>query len=547
VKTIKSIASRAVKNKRSERAVTSKRNDTPPTVFTAPIDEEPKRNYPHQNRPQFNRVSRKTNILKNGLPKARKQFSQLYQEAPNPEPTLEELLRDNRQRRWKLQGAAADLLPGEGVSRCLRRYIPTAQDIQIYEHTRENNIKTHFYGNLQTCSSVWTCAICAAKITERRRKELEKAIGEAKKQGLFVYMATFTFSHTLKMELKDILTRFKRARRAVKSGRFALNFKKKYHIIGCIEVLEVTYGENSNGWHPHTHELIFTDKELNLPEYEAEIRTQWEHEALREGLTMNYHGFKIEATWGAIQDYISKFGHLPQKQPWGTENEMTKGHLKKGRGSDQHLTPFGILEEITEGNENLKKTFIEYAKAFKGRHQLQWTPGLKKRLGVEDKTDEEIAAEREENAVPIISMDKSAWRYVLGNDMRGELLELESAEAIKSTLISIGVPPDEVRIIQTDRVNEHSGGDYEYTPESPGEQPDNMPNIFKKPKETASELAVRLSEYGVTIKAQPCAKCQSRLYRPVLGTYECCNCNPSPLWSYQTIENIKKASNQNIF
>ena len=160
---------------------------------------------------------------------------------------------------------------------------------------------------------------------------------------------------------------------------------------------------------------------------------------------MNEHGYQLDRTFGAIADYIAKFGREPLGTPWGVEAEMTKGHLKHGRGpSVEHLTPFGVLYLVYLGREeSIKPIFKEYARYFKGRHQLNWSSGLRKRLlGDErEKTDEELAQEQKEDAVLLGRLTRAQWRVVLANDARGELLEIARLgdwEFVKAFLADIG-------------------------------------------------------------------------------------------------------------
>jgi hypothetical protein len=98
----------------------------------------------------------------------------------------------------------------------------------------------------------------------------------------------------------------------------------------------------------------------------------------------------MNRTYGAVQDYITKYGHEPEGKPWGVESEMVKGHTKQGRG-EQHWTPFGLLGAIADGFEELAPHFQEYAAVFKGRKQLNFSPGFKACYQEEEKTDEELA------------------------------------------------------------------------------------------------------------------------------------------------------------
>ena len=91
---------------------------------------------------------------------------------------------------------------------------------------------------------------------------------------------------------------------------------------------------------------------------------------------MNEHGFQLDRTFGAVADYVAKFGREHLREPWGAAAELTKSHLKRGR-RNEHLTPFAMLELISLGYDELEPIFREYALWFKGKHQLVWSAGLR--------------------------------------------------------------------------------------------------------------------------------------------------------------------------
>ena len=336
-----------------------------------------------------------------------------------------ETARWSRLLRWALQAEACAILSNERVAACLRDLNPMAVSVEML-HNPEHQVA--HYSGLVICGSVWLCPLCAAKISERRREELMRAIASHIAGQGAVYMATYTISHTRYDDLARLLHAFLRARKRLKQGKYAQGRKRGASVVGTISVLETTWS-SLNHWHPHVHELIFTLHQQDAPamlRYEAESRTAWRQAAQREGLSMNDHGYRLDRTFGAVADYIAKFGREPVGTPWGVEAEMTKGHLKRGRGPLEHLTPFGVLYQVYQGREDLIPVFKEYARHFKGRHQLTWSAGLRKRLlGDErEKTDEELATEEREEAVLLGRLTRRQWRIVLANDVRGELLEV---------------------------------------------------------------------------------------------------------------------------
>ena len=278
--------------------------------------------------------------------------------------------REVRLARWRLQRQAQRLLPDEPVAFCMRRLRGSTVDI-CYSPSHQS---AHFRG-LMTCGSVWVCPICAAKIAERRHAELEQAIASCIAQGGSVYLATYTVSHHEYDTLPELLKAFLAARIRAKQGRTAQRFQKQFEIIGTVSVREVTWCKQ-NGWHPHCHELVFFAHEIDAEAYAKAMSQQWEKSAAHEGLSMNAHGFRLDRTYDTIADYMAKFDKMPSKTSWGAAAELTKAHLKRGRG-EEHLTPFAILERISQGENELRPLFLEYAQCFKGKHQLVWSPGLR--------------------------------------------------------------------------------------------------------------------------------------------------------------------------
>src|SRR5256885_17042652 len=49
---------------------------------------------------------------------------------------------------------------------------------------------------IMVCGSVWVCPLCAAKISEHRRVELEQAIARCIATGGAGYLTTYTIAHT---------------------------------------------------------------------------------------------------------------------------------------------------------------------------------------------------------------------------------------------------------------------------------------------------------------------------------------------------------------
>ncbi|HXR66158.1 MAG TPA: hypothetical protein VN729_09545, partial [Ktedonobacteraceae bacterium] len=280
------------------------------------------------------------------------------------------------------------------------------------------------YSGLMACGSVWICPVCAASISERRRQELEVAINRCIELGGSVYLVTYTVAHKRYDDLGKLLSNFLSARRKSKQGWAAQELRKRFNILGTISAQEVTWSK-LNGWHPHCHELVFFASEIDIAEYTEFASKQWHKAAEHMGLSMNDHGFSAIRTNNVVADYVAKYGREPVHKMWGAAAEMTKAHLKNGH-MQEHLTPFSMLALIAQGCNELKPLFVEYARCFKGKHQLVWSAGLRSLLKAEEpeKSDLQLVSEPEETAILLGSLTYEQWRQVLLKDARGRLLEI---------------------------------------------------------------------------------------------------------------------------
>jgi hypothetical protein len=277
---------------------------------------------------------------------------------------------------------------------------------------------SYHYKGLATCGSVHTCTICASKIQERRRLEVAKAITYAASIDRSPFMVSFTFPHRLDQPLHLLLAMQQEAIKKLRQRRAYLALMLRCKSAGRIRSLEVTHGQN--GWHPHTHELLFLDREASAEWIREELACQWLKACTSVGLfrpgidsEADFLRYSVDARAGdeGAAGYLAK---MDDQSKWGLSHELTKSSSKQGRRAGVH--PFRLAEQ-----DATSELFLEYVYAMKGQRQLVWSRGLKTAVGVDEKTDEEIAQEETakiENQIPIAP---DAWRHVLGNDARWEL------------------------------------------------------------------------------------------------------------------------------
>jgi hypothetical protein len=324
--------------------------------------------------------------------------------------------------RWALQAEARAIMPNEEVAKCLR--VPHSVTVDVLHDPKHQ--KGHYAG-LCTCGSVWMDPICAAKISERRRDECTRGMVRMNDLEFPMFMMTNTIKHGRYDDLGKLLAGFLDAHHGLWKNWAGRAVKKDFGIIGTIRALEVTWGYGT-GWHPHVHEILFAGQHfVEEDELADRLWKAWKTETSRVGLAVNRKAFDFNRTKGAAQDYMTKFGRAPIKTPWGVEHEVSKAHIKQSRVSGR-FSPFGLLLGVYEGHSELVPVFREYATYFKGKRQVHWSKGLKAMLlDEEEKTDKELAAERVEEAVLLGRLTREQWHAVLGNDIRGELLQVANS------------------------------------------------------------------------------------------------------------------------
>lgn len=318
-----------------------------------------------------------------------------------------------RAAKYSLQNQALKLLPNERVRFCLRHRIDASKGVQVrYNETRE---QAH-YANVQRCGSVWTCPICSAQISEGRREELKQGMkafqgkGKSQDAGGMVYLLTLTNAHHHGDNLTQLLEGQKKALHRLWTLRKSREMFKSLGKVGHITATEVTHG--SNGWHPHYHILLFFDTSIDVQKLRDFIAVCWQNCCEKSGLKTPSLEHGCDLREGKYADhYVSK---------WGLEDEVTKGHIKKGK--QDSLTPWDLLKLSEEGCEKSGHLFQVFAAAFKGKRQLSWSKGLKSLLGVDEVEDEELAEVTEKESIEVDLLDIELWSLILRYQSRAEYL-----------------------------------------------------------------------------------------------------------------------------
>lgn len=283
---------------------------------------------------------------------------------------------------------------------------------------------SYVHTHIAHCSNVWLCPLCASKIQTRRTEEVETAIKWAEANGLQVVMFTHTASHKANYALKEFGVRFQKAYRGTMKQVYRL---RKLYEEGNIKAVEFTFSE-ANRWHKHFHVLSFLKKECDVDEYYKLLQKAWEKQCAKVGLldTSNEKAVKdfrlhgLDMTKGA-QESLARYTNKSASE-WTISDEMTKSVLKIGKNKE-HMTPFQMVVEIATTKDmnyryRLIDAFFEYALYTKGLHQIDWSNGLKEKVGLKDLTDEELMDEENDDAEYIAGLTVAHWHQLRSKYLR---------------------------------------------------------------------------------------------------------------------------------
>lgn len=356
-----------------------------------------------------------------------------YTKSATP-PSLRAKLQGDRAMRYELLSSARALFLHEGKKADLEhphdwhrtakcKWINVGGFVGVHA-SREHS--SAFYSGIMTCGSVWACPICAAKVQERRREEVSQAVAWADSEGLQSAMVTLTFPHYQWQNLKDLLSQQADALHRLRAGAPWKRFKDATGYEGLIRSLELTIGVN--GWHPHTHELWFIKDDVSADAMKDRILERWRNCCARAGLldlknaaqvkAFDAHAVDVKGHCRA-SDYLAK---QDDSRHWGVDSEIAKASTKQGRAKGQH--PFRLLALAQEGDKKAGAKFVEYADSLKGKRQLFWSAGLKKKVKVEEISDEEVAEQKRDKADLLGYLTPFDWKLIRATGKRAQVLDV---------------------------------------------------------------------------------------------------------------------------
>lgn len=311
------------------------------------------------------------------------------------------------------------------VINCTRSRIDNHTKPEIW-HSKQSDRAS--YHKVQLCGSVWTCPTCSRKINVGRQKQIQRCYDLFQQQKHSdVMLITFTVPHGWSDKTADTLSMLKQAdggylqkswgyRTIVGYNKVLKGVKTRIAspiaYVGRVSATEITYGKH--GAHPHLHQLWFFDKRLSLQEVEqlrADLFREWAVACVAAGLPKPNEfapplrrghrgkalGVDVRRALSAAE-YMAKSGN--SERTWGPEKEMASSHTKT---SKKGRSPFQLLFDAANGDEHAGELFRDFSAATLGRHQLEFSHSLRRRLeelGVDDLDvgDEELAQQLAEDA-----------------------------------------------------------------------------------------------------------------------------------------------------
>lgn len=266
------------------------------------------------------------------------------------------------------------------------------------------------FKGIKVCGNIWGCPVCAARISQARRAEMNTLLAWARKHGFIPVMLTLTARHGVEDRLGDML-------KAMKAAKQRLRQRAEWRrlpVVGTVTATEITHG-TWHGWHPHFHEIVLLEasSEAEALEMVAPLGNAWRVSLRAFGLDGAAAAFDAQGAASA-GDYVSK---------WGVAEEITLSGSKRGRTgkAGKGRSPRELVRLAGAGDDEARDLWLEFfaATSVRRRRQLVWTPGLKDRCGLTEITDEEVAqAEDARQEEEVAEYDNDGWRAVRSKRVR---------------------------------------------------------------------------------------------------------------------------------
>ena len=273
-----------------------------------------------------------------------------------------------------------------------------------------------------TCKSIWTCPVCAERITCERIDQLKDAL----KSGYKTVMVSVTLRHDKSDRLDDLLRCLKDAIRKLKSGRWWSNYKDRWGVVAYVSSYEITWGD-VYGWHPHAHILLFLDTDkVDADLMWSEMVTKYV-EIINKlgGYASRNHSVDVTQGDKDVKDYLVKHVSVD-----GLALEMSSTDTKDGRS--KYSKTFWDLVYLSKYFGYAVDLVKEYARATYRLQSFIWSRGAKDFLGVSDPKDKD-------DAELVTLIPRPTWDVIRTHAMQDFVLSLavQDDDQLKDFLMSL--------------------------------------------------------------------------------------------------------------
>lgn len=303
------------------------------------------------------------------------------------------------------------------------------------------------FAGLQTCGSVHICPVCGHKIRSHRAEEADRYVTAWQEAGHGIALWTLTMRHYKRMALGSLRKSDRHGLVAIQhdafnrafGARFVPRTWKKYlkrlGVVGTWRVWECTAGDN--GWHPHFHVLIFTEKQWGpdtAADFEGKAAQRWSKALVDAGgYRPSDRGCQVDVR--AAEDPSGAAGKYLFKEQDGKPGFASLAHELADTGSKLARRggrmPMEIAEGAVAGDADDLDLWWEYERATHGLRLHYLTPGIRARLAelvdVDDRSDQEVAEEEGERT-PVAVFPAETWRTHVAGVQGRRLALLHAAE-----------------------------------------------------------------------------------------------------------------------
>ena len=239
-----------------------------------------------------------------------------------------------------------------------------------------------FFKGLVTCGSVHVCPPCSDKILTRRATEARRGAQSWFETGGYLYSATFTVPNA--KDLHHLFSVAREAWSAVVAGKAWQADKERLGVLGYLLAQEVKFTAEKE-WNHHFHVLFFADRPLGPDElkgWHSRLVSRWIRRALRSNVVVSSEAQTIKKVRHSQKDFTRAVSYL------------FKDSAAAIQPLSASLTTSELLSAaIANSHTWAREAWSEWERASKGKAKVRYSPGLKARLGIQEKPEKLILEE----------------------------------------------------------------------------------------------------------------------------------------------------------